>query len=358
MRETVQAGARLPEDIFDLHSREVREKHDAEDVYKGIEAEMAIRQYLDKDKGVELENRLRGRVKAIGASTPKQKKLVADFDSSEKKLTQWRIREDLKDDLKAYAKKADNTYSDVFALAIREYWTNSRLDRIEQLYDRVETAIEPWDDQIDGDGVNVSVVDRRTAEIAMELPNTGFNRSQLEDAIAEVTSDSKYNREKYTPLVKEHKGVELHPKSEKLFVPHDEAQQLREKLDIEEDDLFSRSFDALSSEDCVLRVQARGFKQALDSNGKTALKHSEIHREFDGEAGNTTIYNLMQRAAEADGFTYGEWHDTKKLRIVANDVEDRNVVSEANSLGSNNETPETAEVRGELDELAEADRAR
>lgn len=356
MRDATQAGARIPEDIFDLHTRNVQEKHDGEVVYKGIEAEMAIRAYLDKDDGEELENRLRERVEAMGASTPKRKKLIAVSGSSEKRLAQWRIRPKLKEELKIYAKETGNTYSDVFALAIREFWTNSRLDRIEQLYDRVEAAIEPWEEQLDGDGVNVSVVDRRTAEIAMEIPDV-FKRSELEAAIAEVTSDSDYNREKYAPLVKEHKGVELHPKSSELFIPHEEAEEIREKHDIDESgsSLFKQSFDDLTADDSVLRVRARGVLKAKASNGKAVMKHEDISREFDREPGQTTIYNLMGRAADAAGFEYGEWNDTKQLRITVRQVDDNDVFEAVRSHTGNNDTSQKQSTRSELDKLDQAE---
>lgn len=357
MSDRVNAGARIPDDIHDLHVRNVREKWGREGVYLGTEADLAIREYLDKDDLTTLENRLRERVEQFGASTPKIKSSVEGTGGGAKPRAMWRIHPELKEELKGYAKETGNTYSDVFALALREYWTNSRLDRIEQLYDRVETAIEPWDDQIESDGVNVSVVDRRTAEIAMEIPDV-FKRSELEAAIAEVTSDSDYNRTKYAPLVKEHKGVELHPKSSELFIPCEEAEKIREKHDIDESgsSLFGQSFDELTADDSVLRVRARGVMKAKDSNGKAVMKHEDISEEFDREPGQTTIYNLMGRAADAAGFEYGEWNDTKQLRITVRQVDDNDVLEAVRShTGSNNDTSQKQSARSELDELDQAE---
>lgn len=350
MRDATQAGARIPEDIFDLHTRNVQEKHDGEVVYKGIEAEMAIRAYLDKDDGEELENRLRERVEAMGASTPKRKKLIAVSGSSEKRLAQWRIRPKLKEELKGYAEETDNTYSDVFALAIREYWTNSRIERIEQLVDRLETAIEPWGDQIESDGVNVSVVDRRTAEIAMELPDQSqYSRYEIEPAIAEVTSDSKYNREKYTPLVAEYMGMEEHPGNPDIFIPQEEAEKLRE--DGIEMTVFDQVYGELTQYERVLRICVCGFRKAMDSDGKATLDFDDVSNEFDHKPGETSVYNVMEGAGEASGFEYGEWHGKKKLRVNAGEV-DNDVIAAANS--ENDTSPEQT-ARNELDKLDQAE---
>lgn len=355
MRHDVQAGARIPVHIFDLHTRNVREKHDTQDIYTGFEAELAIREYLDKDDGAALEERLRDQCTSVGSSPPKRKKLVADLDSGEKKLAQWRIRSGLKEELKKYATETDNTYSDVFALAIREYWTNSRLDRIETLYNRLETAIEPWEDQIGSDGVNVTVQDRRATAIAMELESS-FTRDELDDAITEITSDSDYNRRTYTPKVAEYKGVEEHPNNPDLFIPREDAAELRENQDIDDSgpSVFEQSFDELTPDDRVLRVRARLYQNAASGGGKTAMTHGEIVDEFDDEPGKSTVYNLMGRAAEASGFNMASPHGTKRLQVTARQVDDDDVI-EAATGGDDVDRSSTNDVRSGLDHITNPD---
>jgi methylphosphotriester-DNA--protein-cysteine methyltransferase len=357
MTNRVNSNARIAKDLFDLHTRNVQEKHAADGLYMGIAAEMAIREYLDKDDGAELEERLRARCTSVGSSPPKRKKLVADTDNTSKKKAQWRIREELKEDLKMFAKGNDKTYSEVFALAIREYWTNSRMERIETLYDRLETAIEPYADQI-GSDVDVSVKDKRTATIAMEL-GSSFTRTELETAIAEMTSDSDYNKREYTPRVAEYKGVEEHPKNEDLFLPREEVADLREKLDIDESgpSVFEQSFEELTSDDRVLRIQARLYREAYARNGKSQLEHGDILDEFDNEPGKTTGYEIMGRASELAGFTVASPHGTKKLRVDIQRVEDSDVIETAEEYSGLSST-ETQSVSAELDQLSNADPVR
>lgn len=353
MSDRVNSNARIPEDLFDRHTRNVQEKHAADSLYMGIEAELAIREYLDQDDLATLEEKLRDRCTSLGSSPSKRKKLVADIDSSEKKKAQWRIRAELKEELKKYAKETDNTYSDVFALAIREHWTNSRADRLEALYERLDNAIEPWADQIGNDGVNATIKDRRTAEIAMELDDLDqYLRDDLETAIAEVTSDSDYNKNEYTPRVAEYMGVEEHPATEDIFVSHERAAEIRASNDDLDEDIFDQSFDELTPDDRVLRVRARVYQKAESSNGKASMAHNDILDEFDSEPGGTTAYNIMGRASEAAGYSVASPHGTKKLRCNTQQVDDRDVIETAGE-SSNVSTSES--VSSELDEITSAE---
>lgn len=360
MSDRVMASARIPVDVFELHEQHVQEKYGTDRLYKGIEAELAIREFLDKDDYAELEEKLREQCTSVGCSTPKIKSSVAGVDSDETKMAQWRVQSELKEELKTYAGAHDKTYSEVFGLAIREYWSNSRVDRIEALFDRLETAIEPWEDQIAGDGVNVTVQDKRTAEIAMQLGHLegGFSRSELEDAIAEVTSDSDYNRKTYVPKVAEYKGVEEHPKNPAVFVPHEEAEEIRAEMDESESkDLFERSYDDLDAEECERRVCVQLVRKAARRGGTAAMGHSDVWNEFDEEPSRTTVYNLMDRVDEYEGFEEKTVRGTKRLEVRAKNVSDPDVLELATDNDETDETPEDdeTEARSRLDELDQAE---
>lgn len=353
MSNRVHANARIAEDIFDLHAKHVQEKHAADSLYKGVEAELALREYLDQDHLASVEQKLRDRCRSLGCSPAKIKRLVTDADNTTKKKAQWRIRSELKEDVKTYAKETNETYSDVFAVAIREYWTNSRANRLEALVDRLTDAIDPWTEQIGSDGVNATVKDRRTAEIAMEVgEQSEFTRDELEDAIADVTSPSDYNKREYTPLVAAYKGVEEHPKTEELFIPHERAAELREHQDDESGpDLLDQSVADLTSDERVRRVQARLYRDALSGNGKTAMVFSEIAAEFNDELGKTTVYTLMDNAATLAGYETASPHGTKRLQVTAREVDDTDVIEAA----SVDEPQPAAAVSAEMGRIAGAE---
>lgn len=359
MSERVMASARIATEIVALHECNVQEKHATDSLYKGIEAEMAIREFLDEDDFAAIEERLRDRCTSVGCSTAKIKSSVAGVSSEEKKMVQWRIRSELKEELKAYAEAHDKTYSSVFGLAIREYWENSRADRIEQLVDRLETAIGPWEDQIGSDGVNVSVQDRRTAEIAMELgDDVAFSRPELEAAIAEVTSDSSYNIKTYTPKVAEYKDVEEHPRTSAVFVPHEEAEEIRAEMDeSESEDLFERSYDGLDAEECERRVCVQLVRKAARRGGTAAMGHSDVWNEFDEEPSRTTIYNIMDRVDDYEGFEEKTVRGTKRLEVRAKNVSDPGVLEIATETDETCEADES-DARSRLDELDQAEAVR
>lgn len=365
MSNRVHAGARIPEKIRELHAENVREKWGREDVYLGTEAEMAIREYLDQDDFVDIEAELKETCASLGCSTEKIKSSRDSLDAETKPRAMWRIHPELKEELKAYAKSVDKTYSDTFALALREYWTNSRSERIEQLLDRLETAIDPWKDSIGSDGVNASVTDRRTAEIAMELPDwPEIPRPKIEQAISDVTSDSDYNHEKYTPLVAEYKGLEKHPLNDVMFITHEMAEEKRQQDSnaCKSESIFEQSYEQLAADDCDLRVCARLFEKAKSMGGTAKMEHSDIWDEFDREPSRTTVYNMMDRISERNGYSAKRFRGSKRLRVEVRKVDDIDVAetlaeeTEDNAEETEDKTESSTKASDELDALATAER--
>jgi len=84
--------------------------------------------------------------------------------------------------------------------------------------------------------------------------------------------------------------------------------------------------------------KVRRIRQTLVDNagnrGVSQLKYKEIMMLFDGHPSPGHCYDLMERAAEAEGFAYdsaGQGNGEKRIRVKADDVNDETLFHAANN---------------------------
>lgn len=95
------------------------------------------------------------------------------------------------------------------------------------------------------------------------------------------------------------------------------------------------AYEQLTREQKVHRVRVALFEQATD--GRTAsMKYKDVQWLFDGRPSPGHAYDLMELAAEADGFVYdragnGNATGDKRIRVEPDAVNDERVIHAANN---------------------------
>lgn len=78
------------------------------------------------------------------------------------------------------------------------------------------------------------------------------------------------------------------------------------------------SYDSLSKERKVFKVRKSLTQKAMDAaNGRAALGYKDVYWLFDGHPSYAHCYDLMERAAELDGFEY-DTSDGSSNRLLVN----------------------------------------
>lgn len=94
------------------------------------------------------------------------------------------------------------------------------------------------------------------------------------------------------------------------------------------------SYDQLTREQKAFKLRVALTRKALESNGRAAMKYAEVKAVFGNHPSPGHTYDLMEIAAEADGFTYSDATGEKRLTVKTGGVNDDAVIRTANKTGS------------------------
>jgi hypothetical protein len=100
------------------------------------------------------------------------------------------------------------------------------------------------------------------------------------------------------------KANDLEEELEELRSAHQDAveQLTKHELRLSEQD-EDRDYDTLDRDTKIGMVREHAFDRAVDSGGRTTIDYNDVKWSvFDGEPGAAHCYNLMEWAAEAEGF--------------------------------------------------------
>jgi len=113
----------------------------------------------------------------------------------------------------------------------------------------------------------------------------------------------------------------------------DENERLRERVaeleSVVDPDPGRGEYDSLSKEQKVMKVRVAVASKAAESNGKAAMGYKDVYWLFDGNPSFGHCYDLMQRAAQLDGFGY-ESEPRKRITSNLDSVNDETVIHAVN----------------------------
>ena len=96
----------------------------------------------------------------------------------------------------------------------------------------------------------------------------------------------------------------------------------------------SVEYDQLTKEQKVFRVRKALATDAKRSNGRAAMKYKAVMALFNNRPSPGHAYDLMERAADADGFAYdtaGKGEGEKRIRVELDGVNDERLIHAVNN---------------------------
>lgn len=115
----------------------------------------------------------------------------------------------------------------------------------------------------------------------------------------------------------------------------DENERLREELAAvkarSDPDPTNKDYAALERSEKVHLVRVALARKAAASNGKAKFEYGDVLAQFDQRPSAGHAYTLLEIAAEADGYQYGQRNGTKALRVNLAAVNDERVVHAVNN---------------------------
>jgi len=362
MTERTPVGWRVPEDVWADFETFVAERHGATDAYVRFELECAMREFLDEDDLLaEAEDLLRTHTDLKGLSSSTVAGIGTDrYRGADTKKVNHRISSSLHEQFRIFADEHDaDSYGRLLASALDAYTDGGRaqriLDDVERLVtnsdggtssDTTNAAVEnPADEQSsrdttsatvesglstpadsgissDTDPENVDIKARLVLGIVEELPdadalaNTVLPKSVLDDAITEVVGSTDPTvLEAYREPVLEQLDAAPHPHIEDRYVTAAwrENRTVWADMDKAERIVLLRRYAA---DDAVDRRQLR-----------LCFTYREVQALFEenacgGRPSHQYAYDLMEAAADEDGFEFDEFHGQKQLRVTLDEVSD------------------------------------
>lgn len=112
--------------------------------------------------------------------------------------------------------------------------------------------------------------------------------------------------------------------------------RLAELEQLVEPDPGTTAYEQLTRDQKVHRVRVALLEQATERHDYT-LTYDEVQWLFDGHPSPGHCYDLMELAAEADGYTYetgGHGKGQKRIRVTPDAVNDERVIHAANNGGA------------------------
>jgi len=109
----------------------------------------------------------------------------------------------------------------------------------------------------------------------------------------------------------------------------DENRQLRERVaeleELVDPDPGNVAYEQLTKSQKIHRVRKALLETATRSNGVASMKYKEVMALFNNRPSPGHAYDLMEAAAEIDGYAYdaaGQGRGDKRVRVNADDVND------------------------------------
>lgn len=120
----------------------------------------------------------------------------------------------------------------------------------------------------------------------------------------------------------------------------EENDQLRDRVaDLEEivnPDPTSREYDHLSKPQKVHRIRRSLVEKAAQTRGAARMQYDDVQWLFDGHPSPGHAYDLMELAAQLDGFEYDTPGDggKKRVRVNLDAVKDETLIHAANKAST------------------------
>ena len=120
----------------------------------------------------------------------------------------------------------------------------------------------------------------------------------------------------------------------------EENEQLRKRVaeleELVDPDPGGTAYEQLTSDQKVHRIRVALLEQATCGNAPT-MKYDDVRWLFDGKPSAGHAYDLMERAANADGYVYetgGHGDGQKRIRVEPDAVNDERIVHAVNNGSS------------------------
>jgi hypothetical protein len=310
---------RVPSDEWDAFKDYVHDEHGEIRGYVGREVERAMREFVDADDFASVELLVDRLVKAAGRTPANlsQKKYGIGVDppgGSHKTNVQCRVPADLKERFGHHAKtEFDDPMGNVLARALHRRREGGRARRVQEKLERVADDAEGLLAELNPDEDGLSLIERRTVAICDRLGDA-FTRDDLEAAIEAVAGGSDPTVEKYTDRVLDRLGYVQHPGNADLFISEAEAEGLGVNLDAPA--FYRKGYGGLSRQERVQGLRVELARRSLSNRGRYAMTASDIRQDvFDGGPSEGHVRDLMDRAADADGFSTDTRGGVERLRV-------------------------------------------
>lgn len=93
-------------------------------------------------------------------------------------------------------------------------------------------------------------------------------------------------------------------------------------------------YEDLTPEQKVRRVRKALLKDAMNNVGRASMTYSEVRALFDNNVSPSHAYNLMEKAANMEGFAYDraghQNQGQKRVRVEADEVKDESLIQSLN----------------------------
>lgn len=96
-------------------------------------------------------------------------------------------------------------------------------------------------------------------------------------------------------------------------------------------DGIETDYGGLSREQKAFRLRTALVREALESNGRAAMNYKQVKSLFGNRPSPGHAYDLMDHAADADGFQIDETADARRLTVKTESVNDETVIHAANN---------------------------
>jgi len=374
-----QLGWKRPPE-WDRFLEAVEGEYGATEPYAGFVIERAWREYREDHPAEEYVDRLLGAVARRGQDTrektPSTRPATGDPDGRVWKA----VNAEVKQDMAAFAAETGSAKHEVLGAVVRWYLDGGLLGL---LTDKLEVAVpdaEKLADELDsGDDRGLTAEEKKRRWLADELTPGQFTRDDFGEALEAMRwrgSDSEHMHETHLQPVLDRIGYTEHPKNPDVFVPEERAEEIAEEQGIDSDaPAFGRKpYDDLTDDERAHGVRVELARRADSKGGQFAgkadLKIDTVRGEvFDGTPKARKVRDIIDRAADAEGFETDAPGGTKRLRCDLEAVADPHVLADAGlttdtdpgEAGETDATPggdgdETGGKDPETDAKAEMDR--
>lgn len=293
----------VPAKEWERYCNHIHDEWGDTNLYAGIFAGKAMKQYMDIDEFAEVEKEISDTLQTGGpAHTEKTNATTIPLSEQEKCRVRVGVHPPTKEAFSSFARSNGENPGVMFAYAIREYRNGGRLGRIAE-------KLEQQDDQEQERNPTTPVEKREV--ICDRIRNTvGLDRNipeeRLVETIGNVAGSSQPTIDKYLPDVLDDLGLVYHPENAALYVHESRL----EDMDV---DPHGPSIDRKPAGVLDRDERVQGIKIKLSRVG-TAMSASEIQSSvLDGAYSISHVRDLTNEIANQDGFGFRNTAGGKKI---------------------------------------------